>query len=451
MDVVVGVDLGSSSARAVALDHDGTVVGDGAARYDGAARWQPGHADPFAIVAAFEAAVAQLRADHTGRIAALAIGGQSPTTVRGDGRDALTCTHPAGATLDPHSQHGEQHAALRAADADTFAGGSRRTEDDVQPRQLWDWVLGALGAAPGQGRWPGDPALPGYGDVVPTGTIAGEAKGDHGVAAGTPLVPGAQDAYLAFWAAGIDEPGRALDPGGRTGGLGVAVAAGSRPADMFALPAAARGVDIVGGPVSAHGLVLEWWARTTGRSVEELLALAADVPPGAHGVLALPYLEGERAPRWNRELRAELVGLDADSGPAEIARALLESTAYGLAHIARELDARGVPTRVLVAGGTPSTSALWCEIKASVLEVPVEVSAYPELAAYGAALAAGAAIAWWPPPGAGVAGDWPRPAMRVVEPHPNAVYRDGYRRFVALGDATVDRLRQQKEEQCRTR
>src|SRR5207245_2361956 len=75
----------------------------------------------------------------------------------------------------------------------------------------------------------------------------------------------------------------------------------------------------------------------TGRSVSDLLELAAGVPPGAGGVGALPYLEGERAPRWNRELRAELVGLSMATGPAELARALLEAAAYGLAHIACEL------------------------------------------------------------------------------------------------------------------
>jgi sugar (pentulose or hexulose) kinase len=425
-DVVVGVDLGSSSARAVALDRTGAVVADAAARYAGADAWPRGHADPRAFLSAFEDALARLPVT---RFDALAVGGQSPTTVLGDGTDAITCLHPAGATLDPHAQHGEQYRVLR-----------EKYGDDVEPMQLWDWVLTQLGAPRAQGRWPGDPELTGYGSMVTTGSVAGEASGAHSVPARTPLVPGAQDAYLGFWAAGVDEPGRALDPGGRTGGLGVAVAAGSRPADMFALPAAAHGIDIVGGPVSAHGLMLEWWAAMTGRSIDDLLELAAMVPPGARGVLALPYLEGERAPRWNRDLRGELVGLSSDTGPAEVARALLESTAYGLAHIARELDARGVPTRRVVIGGSPARSALWCEIKAAVLEVPVEVSSYPDLAAFGAALAAGAAVGWWPAPGAGSAGDWPRPDVRVVAPEPGEVYRDGYLRFVELGDDAVRRL-----------
>ena len=316
---------------------------------------------------------------------------------------------------------------------------------------MWDWVLQQLGASRHQGRWPGDPALVGYGPVVPTGAIVDLADGSHGLVAGTPLVPGAQDAYLAFWAAGIDTPARALDPGGRTGGFGVAVAPGDRPDDMFTLPSAARDVEIVGGPVSAHGLMLEWWSAMTGRAVPELLDLAASVAPGAGGVLALPYLEGERAPRWDRDLRAELVGLSAATGPGEVMRALLEAAAYGLAHIARELDAQGIRTDVLAVGGSPARSPLWCEIKAAVLGVPVEVPEFPELASYGAALAAGAALGWWPRPGEGAAGDWPRPSVTVVEPTEQPEYQVGYERFVALGDEAVRRLAHERSElPCRT-
>jgi len=179
-----------------------------------------------------------------------------------------------------------------------------------------------------------------------------------------------------------------------------------------------------------------------------LLELAAQVPPGAGGVLALPYLEGERAPRWEPALRAELVGLHASSGPGEVARALLEGTAYGLAHIAHELANHGVTMARLVCGGTPARSRLWCAIKAAVLETPVEVPAYPELSAYGAALAAGAALGWWPAPGQGRPGDWPRLPGEVIEPRPCDAYHAGYERFVALGDRAQSLLR---GERCPTR
>lgn len=432
-ELAIGVDLGSGSARAIAIDHDGDVRAHATARYEGASNVPPGRADPHVWLHAFEAVVTALGVD---RPAAIAVGGQSPTTIPVDASRrpaglAVTVTHPAGATLDPCAQH----AAQREVACETA---------EVEAMQLWDWVLAQLGAPRAQGRWPGDPDLPGFGPATPTGSVCATADGSHSIPKGTPLVPGAQDAYLAFWAAGLDVPGRALDPGGRTGGLGVAVAAGARPGDMYALPAAAVGVDIVGGPVSAHGLALEWWSAMTGRSVEDLLAAAAGVEPGAGGVIALPYLEGERAPRWNRDLRGELAGLSSATGPAEVMRALLEGAAYGLAHIAHELAAQGVATDVVVVGGSPARSPLWCAIKAAILQRIVEVPDQPELAAYGAALAAGAALDWWPKPGAGHAGDWPRPRVRVIEPEPNEVYRAGYRRFVEMGDEAVRRLARER-------
>jgi xylulokinase len=369
--------------------------------------------------------------------AALAIGSQSPTTVA-IGRDAaLTVRHPAGITGSPEEQHLAQRDVLRA-----------ELGADVGVGQLWDWLLAQLGAPAAQTRWPGDPDLDGYGPRRSTGEQVGQADGSWGVPAGTPLVGGAQDAYLAFWSAGTDRPGRGVDPGGRTGGLAVAVDAGSRPEGMYAMRSAAPGIDIVGGPVAAHGLMLEWLVGLTGRTEADLLAAAATVPAGASGLIVLPYLEGERAPRWNRDLRAELVGLTSEHGPAEVARAVLEGTAYGLAHIAADLRSAGVAIDVVVCGGSPARSRLWCEIKAAVLGVPVEVPDEPDLAAYGAALAAGAGAGWWPAPGVGGSGSWPRPTTRTIDPVPEPAYTAGFARFVALGDAAVARLTE--EQPCPT-
>src|SRR5690606_5920871 len=166
----------------------------------------------------------------------------------------------------------------------------------------------------------------------------------------------------------------------------------------------------------------------TGRPIPGLLRLAEEVPEGADGLLILPYLEGERAPRWNRELRGEIVGLSSAHGPGHLARAALEAAAYGLRHIADSLPP--VPLDVLVCAGSPARSGLWCQIKADVLEVPVEVPAETDLAAYGAALAAGVGAGWWPAPGAAESGAWPRPAATRIHPRPRPVYREGYRRFL---------------------
>jgi sugar (pentulose or hexulose) kinase len=419
MDVVAGVDAGTGGARAVALDRGGAVVASAGAAYAGDAGWPAGRADARAWLQAVRDALRRLDVVP----AALCIGGQSPTTIAGDGSAlAVTCRHPAGLGGSPVQQHHAQRAVIEAEQGTS-----------VQPYQLWDWLLVQLGAERHQGRWPGDAALDGYGPLRTTGDVVGTT------ADGTSLVTGAQDAYLAMWAAGIDVPGRALDPGGRTGGLALATPAGTQVAGLWAFRSAARGVDIVGGPVSAHGLALEWLAGVTGRAVDELLQIAAASPPGANGVMLLPYLNGERAPRWKPQLRGELSGVSVDTTIADLARATLEGTAYGLAHIARLLRDGGARIDSMVCTGSPARSALWCAIKASVLEIPVDVPAQTDLAAYGAALAAGAGAGWWPRPGEGASGAWPRPAMQRIDPQPCNAYRDGLQRFIALGDA-VERI-----------
>ncbi|GAA3391877.1 FGGY-family carbohydrate kinase [Cryptosporangium minutisporangium] len=430
MTVVVGLHLGSDSARALALGPDGAIAAHAYAPYPGAVGWPAGYADPAGwlsgVTAALEAILADLPAERP--CAAISLGGQSPTTVPANGGLAVTYRHPAGATGTPAEQHEAQLSVLREE-----SGG------DVDPLQVYDWLSVRLGADAVQSRWPGDPELPGYGPVVATGSLIGHTDGSHGLPAGIPLVAGAQDAYLAFWAGAMDRPGRGMDPGGRTGGLAVVVADGLRLPGMYALTSAVSGLDILGGPVSGHGLMLEWLRTITGCGIPELIELASTVPPGADGVLVLPYLEGARAPRWNRQLRAEIVGLGSDAGRPQLARAVLEATAYGLAHVAEGLAAGGVALTTLVAAGSPARSPLWNLIKASVLEVPVEVPDETDLAAYGAALSAGAGAGWWPGPGVSATHDWPRPAVTIVDPEPQPAYREGYQRFLELGASSESR------------
>jgi len=431
MSVVVGIDVGSRSVRVVAVDAEGTIVAHASATYPEAmVKWPSGRADQRCWREAVDHAVRDLVADCPAAQApvAVAVGGQSPTAVPAGAGLAVTYSFSGGVDGGLAAQQRAQHALLESE------------TPQVEVSQLWDWMLGELGAPRMQGRWPGDEPIEALGEPVTTGTVVGAANGDWGFARGTALVAGAPDALLTFWAAGLDEVRRACDPGGRTGGLVVAVPSVDLAPGLMRMASPARGCAMVGGPVSAHGASLDWLATLTGRSRSELLELAAAVPPGARGVIFLPYLEGERAPRWQRGLTGEFHGLRIDTGPGELARAVLEGAAYGLAHIASTLRAQGAPIDVVTCTGGPSSSPLWCAIKAAVVDAVFEVPTFRELSAYGAALAAGAGAGWWPVPGAGVAGSWPRPEMTPVRSGPEPAYAAGFERFLALGDAAQERL-----------
>lgn len=425
--VVVGIDLGSSGARAVAIDRNGKVIAEASVPYDASHDHAKSEADPEVWITGLSGAFAALKCDTP---EALGVGGHGPTTVASTGELALTFRHSAGDSSSPSDQ------ALAHARILTEQFGS-----SVKPRLLWDYLLARLGGDPNiQSVWPTMTELPGFGEAVPTGTSVGRSTAEHGIPEGIVLVAGANDAYMTAWASGTDVPGRAFDPGGSAGGLGIATLS-SENLDLarYGMPSHVPGVSIVGGPTASHGALMVWWAGITGCSVGELIELAGAVEPGAAGIMALPYFEGARAPRWNRDLRAMFDGLTLDSDAGLVARALLESTAYGLGHIARTLAAQGVYLNRVVCSGTPAQSRLWTSIKAAVLEVPIDVPNCSEMAAYGSALAAGAALDWWPRPGEGESGDWPMPAVTTVEPEPLEIYRVGLDRFIMLGDEAAAR------------
>ena len=117
----------------------------------------------------------------------------------------------------------------------------------------------------------------------------------------------------------------------------------------------------------------------------ELIAAAAKVPAGSDGLLFLPYLRGERTPHFDPSARGALVGMRIGHGPAEMTRAVLEGVAFALAEGLDLMRGLGVePTTGVVAGG--GVNRLWQQIIADVLNMPVALGATEHASARGAAL-----------------------------------------------------------------
>ena len=106
-------------------------------------------------------------------------------------------------------------------------------------------------------------------------------------------------------------------------------------------------------------------------STTTLSLAAASVPPGADGLLFLPYLLGERSPYWNPQARGAFVGLTMTHGRPEMARAVLEGVAFNLRLILDALQAQEIeiPAMRLIGGG--ARSPLWRQILADVLGMPI--------------------------------------------------------------------------------
>jgi xylulokinase len=192
--------------------------------------------------------------------------------------------------------------------------------------------------------------------------------------------------------------------------------------------------------LSAAG-ALQWFRAVAGDvSHEELLREAESAPPGAAGALFQPYLAGERTPHADPDARAAFVGLTHRHDRGALARAVLEGVAYALRdslELLRELGVDAVAARV---SGGGARSDLWLRIVASVLGLPLERTSVDEGAAYGAALLGGIKEGVFADAHEAVA-----TCVRVrgiVEPDAGwqAEYGDGYARYRELYP-TLRRLR----------
>ena len=171
-----------------------------------------------------------------------------------------------------------------------------------------------------------------------------------------------------------------------------------------------------------------WLRSVLAADLAALEAEAAQWAPGSEGLLFAPYLAGERTPHPDPDACGAFVGLSVHHDRGALWRAMLEGVAYGLRdslELLRELGARPESGRV---SGGGARSDLWLRILASVLGLPLETTESEEGSAFGAALLAGVRAGVFPDADAAVARCVR--VRRTIEPEWD--YDDGYRRFRRL-------------------
>jgi xylulokinase len=467
----LGIDLGTSSLKALVSDDQGSPVASATSAYP-LARPRPGWAeqDPehwwVALVStmrALEAGGVALR-----DIAALGLAGQMHGLVLVDGLGAAL--GPCHTWADARCAR-EVHLIQRRVPRERLVhvAGSRANTSATAAKLLWvqrhepdRWraahaallpkdylrgrLVGALATDPSDASgtllcdlsardWSDDllAALDLPRALLPpiaespsiAGSLMAEAAAALGLRAGIPVAMGGGDAECAALGLGIvgrtDEEGLALATLGTGGQCFVAT---PRPLTdpqgrIQALCHAAPGRWHLMGAILSGASALDWLAASVGApSVETLLDEAATEPPGAHGLLFLPSLQGARMPDMDPLARGAFVGLRPEHGRGALARAAVEGVALALREglvIARTL---GVPVhRVRLAGGA-NRHPLWRRVQADVFGVPVEVSHADEASAMGAAVlalvCAGAA------PSVEAAARLLLPPATVLEPDPEA-------------------------------
>jgi L-ribulokinase len=283
----------------------------------------------------------------------------------------------------------------------------------------------------------------------PAGRLARSWAETFGLREGIPIAMGGFDAHYGAVGAGVRRGTLVKIIGTSTCDCAIAPADGPMPR----IPGICG---IVNGSIlpgwygieagqSAVGDILRWWVDAIcegsdtlhGRLSEE----AARLAPGASGLIALDWNNGNRTILVDPRLTGLLVGQTLHTTRAEVYRALIEATAFGARAIVERLQEYGVPIeRVVCCGGIAEKNPVFMQIYADVLDSPMHVAGSPQTPALGAALSAAVAAG-------SAAGGYDtfeeaqarmtRLGDRVYTPDPPAaaVYSELYRLYRELHDA----------------
>ncbi len=272
------------------------------------------------------------------------------------------------------------------------------------------------------------------------GEVTPAAAEETGLRAGTPVTAGTVDAAAEAVSVGVVDPGDMMVMYGTTMFFihvtGEPVPDPRMWATAFALP----GRYSIDGGMSTTGALTRWFRDNLGgaemaaeaaggpNAYSALADAAATIPPGSQGLVCLPYFAGERTPINDPEARGVYAGLTLSHTKAHLYRASLEGTAYGVRHNLETMSAMGAPPRRLVAVGGGAKNPLWLQIVSDVSGLPQDVPERTIGASYGDAFMAGLATGIVSEADA-LQRDWVKLAMQL---QPNAELGPAYDEYYAV-------------------
>lgn len=396
-EVTVGIDIGTTSVKAIVADGDGRVL----ARVRVAHGLQSGHAGELAHDAA--------EAWHRGVRVALdeVLSAAGDVDVRGVNVAAMVpslCAVGAdGVPVSPGLLYGDGRGA----------GGdpSKNPSESGELTRFLAWLASehpdAAGFWPAQGvanhalcgegviettvamtAWPlfdytgWDPEVAraaGVADVsaLPRIVVGSEAVGRVPAASGAVLGGGTIDALGEQLVAGADRDGDVLVILGATCIVWAVVPEWQEVPGLWTVPHTTPGKVLVGGPSNSGGLFQDW----TGRLVGPVAPGAVPADPGRVPVW-LPYVRGERVPHHDPDRRASLHGLDIGLDAIAVRRAAREASGFAARH---QFDLAGLSPRRLVVSGGGTRDRSWLQAIADATGLPVDGVGVPEGGALGAA------------------------------------------------------------------
>jgi xylulokinase len=430
--VLVGIDVGTSGVKGLAIDAAGKVLAGAEAGYP-LSTPRPGWAEqvPEDWWRATESVLAQLR-DAAGPPEGIGLSGQMHGLVALDAHDRV---------LRPAILWNDQRTGAECSEIEQTVGlerlieltGNRALTGFTAPKLLWlrrhepdvygriarialpkDYIRlrlcgehatdvsdasGTLLLDVAERRWSDEvlSALELERSWLPRVLESPELSGH--TPDGVPVAAGGGDQAAGALGVGVDRPGPVSVVLGTSGVVFAALERyqadpqGRVHAFCHAVPGAWHAMGVM---LSAAGS-LRWLRTVLAPEVpdEVLVAEAAAWAPGAEGLVFLPYLAGERTPHADPDARGAFVGLSIRHDRGALVRAVLEGVAFGLRDSLDLVSALGRrPSLGRVSGGG-ARSELWLQIVASILELPLQRVAVDEGAAFGAAILGGVACGEW--------------------------------------------------------
>ena len=273
------------------------------------------------------------------------------------------------------------------------ADGSGTILFDLRNRTWSSEILSALNISP-------DWLPPTFEGHETTGEVTRDAAALTGLRSGTPVVAGGGDQSAGAVGTGVVRPGTIAVTLGTSGVVFAATESALIEPEgrlhAFCHAVAGRW-HLMGVMLSAAGS-LQWYRDKLAcdRSFTELVDEAAQVPAGSEGLIFLPYLSGERTPHPDPFARGAWIGLTTRHGQAHLTRSILEGVAFGIKDMFCLMRDAGLGSvdEVRVSGGG-AKSLLWRQILADTLGAELVTVNTTEGAAYGAALLAGVGVGVW--------------------------------------------------------
>lgn len=187
---------------------------------------------------------------------------------------------------------------------------------------------------------------------------------------------------------------------------------------------------------------LNWWRERFAASAgfDSLAAEAAEVEPGAEGLLFLPHLTGERSPHLDPRASGAFVGLKASHGRPQLTRAVMEGVVLSMRAGLDVMRALGTAVDEVRATGGGARSRLWLQLQADIYGSPIRRAAIDEGPAYGAALLAGVASGVFEDIEAASAGVRLRESITEPDPRRARRYDELYALFASLYPALRDTM-----------